>query len=291
MPTFAAIDVEIANPRLASICQIGVTEFKGGELVDQWVTLVNPEDYFDPINVAIHGIDESMVAEAPVFRDAVSSLVPRLEGKVVTAHTSFDRSALLRAFEACGGTPFVCKWLDSSRVARLTWPTVASKGYGLANLAAMLGIEFRHHDALEDSRVAGLILLRALQESGQSLDWWLDRVHQRSSPSSVGGAPIAQLGNPLGPFSGEVIAFTGQLSMTRADAAKAAASVGCEVGESVNRKTTILVVGDQDITRLAGKTKSSKHLKAEQLVSKGMGIRIVGESDFLSMLGPISLPE
>jgi DNA polymerase-3 subunit epsilon len=40
------------------------------------------------------------------------------------------------------------------------------------------------------------------------------------------------------------------------------------------------VVGDQDVTRLAGHSKSSKHRKAEELIAKGVPIRILRESDF-----------
>ena len=63
-----------------------------------------------------------------------------------------------------------------------------------------------------------------------------------------------------------------------------AAASGCEVGAAVTKQTTLLVVGDQDISRLAGKDKSSKHVKAEELISKGQKIRILGESDFQAML-------
>ena len=59
-----------------------------------------------------------------------------------------------------------------------------------------------------------------------------------------------------------------------------AAAVGCAVSEAVNRGTTILVVGDQDIGRLAGHDKSSKHRKVEELIQRGQEIRILVESDF-----------
>jgi DNA polymerase-3 subunit epsilon len=52
----------------------------------------------------------------------------------------------------------------------------------------------------------------------------------------------------------------------------------------VNKKTTLLVVGDQDISRLAGHDKSSKHRKAGDLIGEGQNIRILGESDFLRLL-------
>lgn len=50
------------------------------------------------------------------------------------------------------------------------------------------------------------------------------------------------------------------------------------------KKTTILVVGDQDVTKLAGKEKSSKHQKAERLITKGQQIRILRESDFKELV-------
>ncbi len=68
--------------------------------------------------------------------------------------------------------------------------------------------------------------------------------------------------------------------MPRREAAAMAAAVGCTVSESVSRSTTLLVVGDQDIGRLAGHDKSSKHRKAEDLIQKGHEIRILVERDF-----------
>jgi DNA polymerase-3 subunit epsilon len=43
------------------------------------------------------------------------------------------------------------------------------------------------------------------------------------------------------------------------------------------------VLGDQDIAKLNGADKSSKHRKAEQLIGDGQPIRILGEADFMSM--------
>ena len=56
MLTFNAIDVETANADRASICQIGIVHVRDGAIHDRWQTLLNPEDWFDPWNVSIHGI-------------------------------------------------------------------------------------------------------------------------------------------------------------------------------------------------------------------------------------------
>jgi DNA polymerase III epsilon subunit-like protein len=88
---FVAIDVETANPDFASICQVGVAAFRDGTLHGTWESLVDPEDYFDGMNVAIHGIDERAVRGAPKWRIVYELLAPWLQGHVVASHTPFER--------------------------------------------------------------------------------------------------------------------------------------------------------------------------------------------------------
>lgn len=71
---FVAIDVETANANMASICQIGLAKYKDGVLQKEWSSLINPEDYFDFINVGIHGITEESVANSPVLSEVYDTL-------------------------------------------------------------------------------------------------------------------------------------------------------------------------------------------------------------------------
>jgi DNA polymerase-3 subunit epsilon len=291
---FIAIDFETANPDLASICQLGAVSFEGGKAVKTWQTLINPEDYFHPVNVSIHGIDEDMVKKAPKFPKIFDSLRRVIAKQLVACHTHFDRVALSRVIEKYRLPQIDCIWLDTARVVRRTWTNLSSKGYGLKNVAEELGIGFNHHVAGEDARAAGEILLRAIAETGISLEDWLVRVN-KPIDLSHGSGKIIRNGNPNGPLAGEVVVFTGALSMHRHEAADLAAAIGCEVAASVNKATTILVVGDQDIRKLAGHEKSSKHRKTEDLITKGQPLRIIGESDFLRVVRvdvePTTAPE
>jgi DNA polymerase-3 subunit epsilon len=97
-------------------------------------------------------------------------------------------------------------------------------------------------------------------------------------------AAIKKVGNPEGSLHGEVMVFTGALEIPRSEAANMASIIGCQVGTGVTKNTTILVVGDQDISKLAGHDKSSNHRKAELLISKDIPIRILRERDFKEML-------
>lgn len=279
---FVAIDFETANADLASICQVGIATFKQGEIVDEWQSLVDPEDYFDWMNIAIHGIDEDMVADAPTFPEIFNVLSNQLQGQIVVCHTAFDRAAMSQVIDKYSMPSIQCDWLDSARVVRRTWPEFAWSGYGLANICDFLGIKFKHHNALEDAKAAGKVLVQAISKNDLALTDWLKRVKQPIDPATA--ASIKRAGNVDGPLYGEVIVFTGALTMIRREAADLASKAGCEVATTVKKTTSLLVVGDQDITKLAGHEKSTKHRKAEEMIAKGCQIRILKESDFLRLI-------
>ena len=121
--------------------------------------------------------------------------------------------------------------------------------------------------------------MRAIAESGVGVEEWLVRAMCPVATLD----PIAREGNPHGPLFGEIVVFTGTLSMPRREAAALAADLGCTVAEGVTRETTLLVLGDQAAWKLAGHTKSGKQRKAEALISEGQHIRIVAELDFLAL--------
>ncbi|MFN3457908.1 MAG: exonuclease domain-containing protein [Novosphingobium sp.] len=282
---FVAIDVETANADMASICSIGAARFENGRVVDEWYSLVDPQDYFDGINVSIHGIDEAMVRGAPTYAEAARTLHAMLQDTITVTHTHFDRVATHQASARWAVGEPICTWLDSARVARRAWVECASSGYGLANVCGLIGYEFQHHNALEDAKAAGHVMLAAMERTGLDLDGWLARVTQPIDPASgSSGARVRREGNPDGPLYGEVIVFTGALAIPRREAADLAASVGCDVDSGVTKKTTLLVVGDMDVQRLAGHSKSSKHRKAEDLAAKGQPIRIIRETDFRELV-------
>jgi len=290
---FIALDVETANSDFASICAIGLVHFKSGEVFKSLTILVDPEDDFAPANIAIHGIRPEDIVGMPTMEKVFPVISNALANAAIIHHSPFDRTAFARAAARYGADGLPCTWLDSLQVARRTWDHFKlDGGYGLKNLAAAFGIEFRHHDAAEDARAAGLIMLRAITDTRINLQSWIDEIGYESV---AGAAPRpfkrrsdwrrhSQDGNPHGPLSGETIAFTGSLSIERAQAAQMAAEVGCKVVDSVSKKTTILVVGDQDLRLTKGQEKSTKHRKADLLIEEGTPIRIIRESDFMMMV-------
>ena len=200
---FLAIDVETANADMASICQIGIAYFAGGHLIDEWKSYIDPQDYFDGINVSVHGIDEATVAGAPTFDVLIGTIKHALDGNIVVSHTAFDRVAVYQAAAKYQVSSPSCTWLDSACVARRAWKEFARSGYGLENVCRSIGYEFKHHDALEDAKAVGHILLAAIDRTGLSLEAWITRVRQPIDPSLE--QRIARDGNPEGQLFGEVL--------------------------------------------------------------------------------------
>ena len=171
--TFNAIDVETANSDPSSICQIGIVSVRDGIINGQTSLLVNPESEFRQFNVRLHGIDDIAVQDSDNLLRLEPRLRQMLEGSVLVSHTAFDRRAMDAALQRYGLRPLSVTWLDSAQVARKAWPEKYRQRWNLALIAGDLGISFRHHDAVEDARAAGEIVLRACRHTGIDIGGWL----------------------------------------------------------------------------------------------------------------------
>jgi len=288
MNDFVAFDVETANTSRASICQIGIARFSDGKLCEKWEQYVNPQDYFHWYNVKLHGINESKVENKPTFPQVSAALLERLGDAVVIHHTAFDRTAMKQAFAKHPGLALpTIKWLDSACVVRRTWPDLARAGYGLESVAGRLGIAYQPHNAAEDARAAGEVFVRAMRQSGLSVADWIVRSAKPITPRSRSGTPSKKThlnGNPDGPLYGDTAVFTGTFSVLKTELEYLAADVGCDVRSSVTKATTLLMLGDQDIRKLAGKKTSQKELDADELIENGQPIRKLRETDFRALV-------
>lgn len=158
---FVALDVETANYDRGSICQIGLAFVRPDNSIETWVTYVDPgtDDWSCS---RIHGITGRTVRGAPRFADLLPRLDAALQGLTVYQHSSFDSTAIHAACHHAGRTAPNWIWRDSVQVARGAWPELKGNGgHGLASLKRHLGLDFKHHDAGEDSRAAAEVVLLA----------------------------------------------------------------------------------------------------------------------------------
>ena len=93
MKRILAIDFETANASRSSACSIGYALIENGEIIKNEEVLINPEEYFDPFNISIHGITEEMVEGKPTFPEAWEKYIKPLisQDTVIIAHNAgFD---------------------------------------------------------------------------------------------------------------------------------------------------------------------------------------------------------
>ncbi|MHA3104681.1 exonuclease domain-containing protein [Acinetobacter sp. ANC 3791] len=286
---FIAFDVETANSDPKSICQVGLAVFENGQLKEKWGTYVNPKSHFDWMNIEIHGITSNMVKDAPTISELHSTLSKYFNNNTVVTYTAFDRSAISR-----NNLDFDCDWLDAAMVVRRTWEKVAYSGYGLANVCAMNDVIMdNHHDAVSDAVAAGNILVKAMQHHGINIDGAKKLVGKKIvsliAKGQLSDKPkadeiIIEGGNPDGNWYGDILCFTGELSIPRVQASIIASQYGFNVKNSVTKKTTFLVKGFQDPSKLNGKNLSSKEEKALDAIKAGQDMIIIGENEFFELI-------
>lgn len=283
---FVAIDVETANSDMASICQIGIAKFEDGVLVEEWVSLVNPEGHFNYKNIEVHNIDKSHVESAPIFPEVQDKLKYFLDGAVCVCHTNFDRASIAKAFDKYSLEPFNIKWIDSCKVARSVWPHESN--HKLKVLCEKIGFGFKHHDALQDARACAQVLLAAIKESKLDFDTFLQTTNQLTAhKKSSKSKKISLKGSLEGKLCGEVVLFTGALSgsgMNINEAKELVASCGADVAPGISTKVTLLVAGTQDPKKLNGKPNSKSYLTAEKYIAEGHKIRILNEIEFFELI-------
>jgi DNA polymerase III subunit epsilon len=156
---FLAVDVE-TNGRAGDDCElteVGAVLVGGGELHDEWESLVRVER---PLSRGIErftGITQAMVDRAPAPDVALTRLDGMLRGRVLVAHSAqFDRRALKQGFERAGldwpDPPVICTVAMARRYAPLATQRK------LAPLAASLGIDVDLvHRALADARTCARV--------------------------------------------------------------------------------------------------------------------------------------
>ncbi|MFN4176450.1 exonuclease domain-containing protein [Phenylobacterium sp.] len=280
---FLALDVETAASGRHTICQVGVAGFRADEevLAEEW--LVDPGCAFE--NTWVHGLTADAVRGAPRFGQLHGVLASMLQGRVVVAHSAFDRTALRAACAAHRRPEIPARWLDSVVVARDVWPEL--ENHRLPTVAAAIGHSFRHHSALEDARASGRIVIEAMRRTGRELESWFARSPPRSpagaSASTAARAALRRNGGE-GPLAGHVVALTGEFTVGKAAMADLIAAAGGAVVSGVTRKTTLLVAGNRDATLYDGKSKSGKQVRAEQLAAEGHPIEIVSEAELRGRL-------
>jgi DNA polymerase-3 subunit epsilon len=165
--TFVVVDLETTGGAAedCGITEIGAVKVRGGQVLGEFQTLVNPGAPIPPLVAVLTGITDRLVAGAPALAAVLPAFLEFARGAVLVAHNAPYDTGFLRAACARHGLPWPDPVvLDTARLARHVVPRDEARNHKLATLAALFSSPVTpDHRALTDAR-ATVHVLHALVE-------------------------------------------------------------------------------------------------------------------------------
>ncbi|HEX2893539.1 MAG TPA: DEDD exonuclease domain-containing protein [Marmoricola sp.] len=155
--TFCVVDLETTGAAVAQgsmITEIGAVKVRGGEVLGEFQTLVNPHAQIPPFIAVLTGITNSMVASAPPIEVALPSFLEFARGCVLVAHNAPFDVGFLQHFARELGHPWPSfEVVDTARLARRVVTRDDAPNCKLSSLAVAFGASTTpNHRALSDAR-------------------------------------------------------------------------------------------------------------------------------------------
>ncbi|MBK0368602.1 exonuclease domain-containing protein [Flavobacterium agrisoli] len=161
---YAILDIETTGGQYneEGITEIAIYKFDGLEVVDQFISLVNPEIPIQPFVAKLTGINNAMLRSAPKFFEVAKRIIEITSDSIIVAHnTSFDYRILRTEFNRLG-YQFEAKTLCTVELAKKLIPEQPS--YSLGKLVRSLGIPMADRHRASGDAMATVKLFKLLLE-------------------------------------------------------------------------------------------------------------------------------
>lgn len=176
---FAIVDIETTGGPAynCGITEVAILLYDGEKIVERYEQLIHPERSIPAFITSLTGIDDDMIANAPVFDEVAERIAQLLNGNIFVAHNvNFDYTYLQYKLKKAGFNLEV-KRLCTVRLARKIFPGFAS--YSLGNLCRSLGIPvYNRHRAGGDAEATVQVLEVLLQNGAEAV---IDKMLKRHS--------------------------------------------------------------------------------------------------------------
>lgn len=169
--TFVVLDIETTggSAHADAITEIGAVKVRGGEVIGEFQTLVNPETRI-PIQIEVlTGITTSMVVTAPKIQEVLPSFLEFLNGSILVAHNArFDIGFLKSAAIKHGYEWSFPRALDTVHLAKVALGREEVRNRKLATLAQRFGTKIQpNHRALADAQATVEVFHALLERLGR----------------------------------------------------------------------------------------------------------------------------
>jgi len=165
---YAIIDIETTGGKFneEGITEIAIYKFDMHEIVDQFISLVNPERAIQPFVVNLTGITDKMVKTAPKFHEIAKRIVEITEDCVFIAHnTSFDYRIIRTEFSRLG-YDYIRQTICTVELSKELIPNMPS--YSLGKLCKSVGIPMNDRHRASGDALATVKLFKLLLDKDQN---------------------------------------------------------------------------------------------------------------------------
>jgi DNA polymerase-3 subunit epsilon len=159
---YAILDIETTGGQFneEGITEIAIYKFDGHEIVDQFISLVNPEIEIQPFVVKLTGINNAMLQTAPKFFEVAKRIIEMTSDCVLVAHNAdFDYRILRTEFRRLG-YDFTLKTLCTVELSKKLLPEQPS--HSLGKLVRALGIPMADRHRASGDAMATVKLFKML---------------------------------------------------------------------------------------------------------------------------------
>ncbi|WP_374191387.1 DEDD exonuclease domain-containing protein [Planomonospora sp. ID82291] len=167
--TFVVFDLETTGVSAGehAITEIGAVKVRGGQVLGEFATLVDPGTPIPPFIAVLTGITDAMVAQAPRIESVLPSFLEFAAGSTLVAHNAgFDVGFVKAACAAHGYPPPVHPVVDTVTLARRLLTRDEAPNCKLATLARLFSSTEPCHRALSDARATVDVLHALIERAG-----------------------------------------------------------------------------------------------------------------------------
>lgn len=161
---YAIIDIETSGGKFneEGITEIAIYKFDGEKVVDQFISLINPERLIDPFVVQLTGITDQMVRNAPKFYEVAKRIIEITNDCIFVAHNvSFDYRVMQTEFRRLG---YDYERLTLCTVALSKKLILDQPSYSLGKLCKSIGIPILERHRANGDAMATVKLFKILLE-------------------------------------------------------------------------------------------------------------------------------
>ncbi|MEB6611508.1 helicase C-terminal domain-containing protein [Staphylococcus pasteuri] len=167
--TYAVVDLETTGNQLDydDIIQIGITFVRQKKIIGTYHSMIRTDLEIPPFIQALTSIEETMLEQAPYFKDIANDIYQQLKDCVFVAHNvAFDLNFIKEAFKNCNIKYRPKRVIDTLELFKVAFPT--DKSYQLSELAEAHNIPLTNaHRADEDATTTAHLMIKAFEKFEQ----------------------------------------------------------------------------------------------------------------------------